>query len=223
MVTANLSLTAKKRGKNTKGDLGRMRKEGRVPGVVYGLDQDPEKVEVAATEMRAHLSQRNHVINLEIEGKSQQVMLKAVERDPIRKDLVHIDFLRVNNERPVVVSVPVVTHGVPTGVKVEGGVFSVMKKNVKLRAKITDIPDNFDIDVSDLAQGVIFYVKDLKFPKGTFVTPGKTALFGVTTGKAEELPAAPTPAAAAPAEGAPAAGKEGEKKEEAKDKGKEKK
>ena len=228
---ANLSLTAKKRERTTKGTLLRMRKEGRVPAIVYGLDAEPEMVEVSATELRPHLSYRNHVIDLNVEGKSQQVMLKMVERDPIRKDLVLIDFLRVNNERPVIVAVPVTTHGVPIGVKVDGGVFSVMKKFVKLRAKITDIPDNFDIDVSDLAHGTIFYVKDLKFPKGSFVTPGKTALFGVTTSKAEDLPAAPV-AAAATAEGAaapagapsaPGVAPKEDKKEEGKDKGKEKK
>jgi hypothetical protein len=107
----------------------------------------------------------------------------------------------------------------------------VMKKFVKLRSKVADIPEVFDIDVSDISQGTIFYVKDLKFPKGSFVTPGKTALFGVTSGKAEDAAAAAVAAAtaataaaasaaSAPAEGA-APAKEGEKKEEAK--GKEKK
>jgi large subunit ribosomal protein L25 len=228
---ANLTLAAKKRGRNTKGELSRMRKEGRVPAIIYGLDKDPETIEVGAVDMRPHLSQKNHVIDLKVDGQSQQVMLKMVERDPIRKDLVHIDFLRVNSERPVIVSVPVTTHGVPVGVKVEGGVFSVMKKFVKLRSKVADIPEVFDIDVSDISQGTIFYVKDLKFPKGSFVTPGKTALFGVTSGKAEDAAAAAVAAAtaataaaasaaSAPAEGA-APAKEGEKKEEAK--GKEKK
>jgi large subunit ribosomal protein L25 len=211
-----LSLTAKLRPRSTKSFLNQMRKQGRVPAVVYGLDKEPELIEVTAVDMRPHLSQRNHVIELSVAGAgSQKVMLKAIERDPIRKDLVHIDFLRVDNEHPVVVSVPVTTFGMPFGVKTEGGVFSVMKKSVKLRAKVQDIPDKFDLDVSDLRSGTIFYVKDLKFEKGTFVTPGKTALFGVTTGKAEveETPAA-APAAAAPAADA----KAGEKKDEKKDK-----
>jgi large subunit ribosomal protein L25 len=223
---ANLTLSAKKRGKNSKGELLRMRKEGRVPAIVYGLEKDPETIEVGAIDMRPHLSAKNHIIDLQVDGQTQQVMLKVVERDPIRRDLVHIDFLRINSERPVVVSVPVTTHGVPVGVKVEGGVFSVMKKFVRLRAKVADIPEVFDIDVSDISQGTIFYVKDLKFPQGTFVTPGKTALFGVTSGKAEDAAAASlaastaataaaASAASAPAEGA-APAKEGEKKEEAK-------
>ena len=204
MATALLSLTAKNRIHSTKAALKNMRKEGRVPAIIYGLEKDPQMVEVSAVDMRSHLAQRNHVIEISLEGaSSQKVMLKAVERDPIRRDLVHIDFLRVDNEHPVIVNVPVTTFGIPFGVKTEGGVFSTMKKFVKLRAKVQDIPDKFDMDVSEIRSGTIFYVRDLKFEKGTFVTPGKTALFGVTTGKAEVEEVKPVAAAAA----APAAGK----------------
>lgn len=208
MATALLALTAKKRERSTKAALKNMRKEGRVPAVVYGLDKDPQMVEVSTVDMRAHLTQRNHVIELSLDGAaSQKVMIKAIERDPISRNLMHIDFLRVDNEHPVIVNVPVTTFGIPFGVKTEGGVFSTMKKFVKLRAKVQDIPDKFDMDVSDLKSGIIFYVKDLKFEKGTFVTPGKTALYGVTTGKAEVEEVKPAAAAAAPAADAKKDGK----------------
>jgi large subunit ribosomal protein L25 len=224
MTTALLALTAKKRIHSSKAALKNMRKAGNVPGIIYGLNKDPEMVEVSAVDMRSHLSQRNHVIEISLEGaSSQKVMLKAVERDPIRRDLVHIDFLRVDNEHPVIVNVPVTTFGIPFGVKTEGGVFSTMKKFVKLRAKVQDIPDKFDMDVSDLKSGTIFYVRDLKFEKGSFVTPGKTALFGVTTGKAEAVEEVKPAAAAAPAAAgkgdAKADAKAGDKKDDkAKDK-----
>ncbi len=225
---SNLTLVAKNRPKTTKGQLLQMRREGRIPGIVYGLEKEPQLVEVSAIDMRAHVGQKNHVIDMNIDGTVQQVMLKVVDRDPIRKDLVHIDFLRVNNERPVIVNVPVTTYGIPFGVKTEGGVFSVMKKFVKLRAKVQDIPEKFHMDISDLKSGTIIYVRDMKFDKGTFVTPPKTALYGVTTGKAEEEEVVEKPAAAAaaaPAVGkdgkpvpAAAAGKEGEKEKGGKDK-----
>ena len=209
---ANLALAAIKRDKSSKGQLGRLRKEGMVPAVVYGLERDPEMITIKAVDLRPHLAQRNHVIDLQVGGAAQQVMLKVVDRDPIRKELVHIDFIRVNDTRPVVVNVPVTTHGMPYGVKTEGGVFSVMKKFVKLRAKVADIPEKFDLDVSELRSGTIFYVRDLKFEKGNFVTPPKTALFGVTTGRAEEETPAAAPAAAAAAPAAAAAEKKDEKK-----------
>jgi hypothetical protein len=66
-----------------------------------------------------------------------------------------------------------------TGVKNQGGVFKVAKKFVRLRAKLADIPENFTIDISDMDAGKTFYVADLKFDKGTFITPPRTALFGI--------------------------------------------
>jgi large subunit ribosomal protein L25 len=200
---SNLTLVAKSRPKTGKGSLLRMRKEGRIPAIVYGLEKEPQLVEINAIDMRGFVGKKNNVIDMNIDGAVQQVMLKVIETDPIRRDLfIHIDFLRVNNERPVIVNVPVSTFGIPFGVKTQGGVFSVMKKFVKLRAKIQDIPEKFDMDITDLQSGTIFYVKDLKFEKGTFVTPGKTALYGVTTGgKVEEEVVAEKPAAAAPAAG----------------------
>jgi large subunit ribosomal protein L25 len=195
---SNLSLNAKKRAPSAKNALKSMRKQGRVPAIIYGLNKDPEMIEVSAVDMRPHLAQRNHVIELALEGgASQKVMIKSIERDPIRRDLV-------------------TTFGIPFGVKTQGGVFSVMKKFVKVRAKVQDIPDKFNMDVSEVTSGTIVYVKDLKFDKGTFVTPGKTALYGVTTGKAEAVEEA-KPAAAAPAAGdAKAEAKPAEKKEEKK-------
>jgi large subunit ribosomal protein L25 len=213
MAKALLNLAAKKRVHTTKAALKNMRQEGRVPAVVYGLDKEPLMVEVSAVDMRPHLSQRNHVIELSLDGGiTEKVMIKAIEKDPIKSFLMHIDFLRVDNEHPVVVNVPVTTFGIPFGVKTQGGVFSTMKKFVKLRAKVQDIPDKFDMDVSEIQSGTIVYVRDLKFDKGTFVTPGKTALYGVTTGKAEVEEVKPAAAAAA----APAAAGKGDAKAEAK-------
>jgi large subunit ribosomal protein L25 len=121
--------------------------------------------------------------------------------------VTHVDFLRVNDTHPVVVTVPVNTFGIPVGVKQQGGVFSVMKKVVRLKTRIGNIPEQFNIDVSELGAGKIFYVRDLKMADVSFLTPPKTALFGVTSGRKEEEPAA---AAAKPA-AAPAAAKAGEK------------
>src|SRR5690606_16097117 len=97
----------------------------------------------------------------------------------------------------------VTTEGIPVGVKTQGGIFSVAKKFVKLRAKVQDIPDSFHIDVSEMPSGKTFYVQDLQFDKGVFVTPPRTALFGVSEGRKQAEAA--TPAAAAAPAAAPAA------------------
>lgn len=202
-----LTLTAQKRELGTKGKLAAMRREGRVPGIVYGPKSESTLVEVLATDLRTLLPKRNHVIDLSLNGSVQSVMVKMVERDPIRRDVLHIDFLRVDDVHPVIVSVPVISQGIAVGVRTGGGVFSIAKKSVKLKAKVQDIPESFIIDVTDFESGKTFYVRDLPFKKGVFVTPGRTALFGVGSGrKEEELPTAGAPAAAAAAAPAAAAG-----------------
>lgn len=196
-MSSTLSITARKRPLGTKGTLAALRREGKVPAVVYGLKGEPETIELTGTELRPVLAHRNAVIDLTIDGATQKVMLKQLDRDPIRGDYIHADFVRVDDVHPVTVSVPVIPEGIPVGVKTGGGVFSVAKKFVRLRAKVQDIPEAFTIDVSDLQSGQTFYVRDLKFDKGVFVTPPRTALFSVSAGRKSEEAA--TPAAAAPA------------------------
>ena len=192
---SNITITALKRELGSQGKINSMRKSGKVPGVVYGLKGEPESIEITGTDLRPILGHRNTVITLDIAGKTQQVLLKQLDRDPIRGDFLHVDFLRVDNVTPVTVIVPVATEGVPVGVKTSGGIFSMAKKFVRLRTKIQDIPDSFTLDISNMEAGKTFYVKDLQFDKGTFVTPPRTALFGVSEGRKQEEASAATPAA----------------------------
>jgi large subunit ribosomal protein L25 len=209
----HLTLTAKKRERGTKGKLAAMRREGRVPCVIYGPKTKPGMAEVKAADLRLILPKRNHVIEMNLDGEIQAVMVKQVERDPVRKDIMHVDFLRVDEIHAVTVSVPVIPQGIPIGVKLQGGVFNVAKKSVKLKAKVQDIPENFTVDVSGFESGKTFYVRDLKFEKGTFITPPRTALFGVGIARKEEE-AAPVAekAAAAPAATTTEAAAEGKEK-----------
>ncbi len=192
---SNISITARKRDLGTQGKINSMRKAGNVPGVVYGLKGEPESIEITGTDLRPVLGHRNTVIELTIDGKVQQVLLKQLDRDPIRGDFLHVDFLRVDNVTPVTVIVPVTTEGVPVGVKTSGGIFSMAKKFVRLRTQIQHIPDSFTLDIANMEAGKTFYVKDLQFDKGTFVTPPRTALFGVSEGRKQEDTSAATPAA----------------------------
>jgi len=190
-----ISITARKRSLSTKGALSALRREGKVPGVVYGLKGEPETVEITATDLRPVLARRNSVIEVTIDGAVQKTMMKQLDRDPIRGDFLHVDFLRVDEVQPVTAIVSVTTEGIPVGVKTQGGVFSVAKKFVKIRARVQDIPEVFNIDVSDLAAGTTIYVKDLQFDKGSFVTPPRTALFGVSEGRRQQQEEAAAPAA----------------------------
>jgi large subunit ribosomal protein L25 len=184
----HLSLTAIKREKKTKGHLNSLRKSGQVPAVVYGLDTDSENISIEAGELRKILvnQNQNQIINLQIEGNKQQVLIKSICRHTIfQNEIVHLDFIRVDKSRPVTVNIPIKHVGVASGVKNEGGLFSVMKRFVKVKCHPQKIPAEFTQDVTDLAAGSIVYAGDLQFPQGTILTPPKTALYGVTSARAE--------------------------------------
>jgi len=108
------------------------------PGIIYGLNKDPEMVEVSSVDMRAHLSQRTTSSNCLDGAASQKVMLKAVERDPIRRDLVHIDFLRVDTSIPSSSTFRSPPSASPSASKPRRRVLHY-EKFVKLRAKVQDI------------------------------------------------------------------------------------
>lgn len=223
-MTPFMQLAAAPRKTSTKGALAQLRRSGKIPAIVYGLKETPEPVQVDHKEFSKCLQAgvTNKVIDLMLDGKAQPVMLKLVTRHPIAKQNIwHIDFLRVSDDARVIAKVLVQTTGVPVGVKTEGGQFSVLKRWVKVRCKVQDIPAVFTQDISNMHNGEVVYAKDLVFPQGQILTPAKTALYAVTVSKAEEevKPAAAAATAAAPAEGkdgkpaaAPAEGKKAEAK-----------
>ncbi len=190
MTTAKI--TAKNRTKSTNHALNKLRRDGNIPAVVYGLKIDPVNIELGSIEMKKFINNKNlnQIIELDIEGKIEKVLLKEYVVHAVRDTVImHIDFLRVNDTHPVTVKVPVTYHGVPFGVKSEGGQFQSMKKFVTLKCKVGDIPEAFDNDVSDLKATQVVYVRDLVFEKGRFITPAKTALFGISKGRNKDAEA----------------------------------
>ncbi len=190
-------IKAKIRKKTTKGDLNTLRKSGWVPGVLYGLNKDSATIQLPEKAFQASLKKDkivNKIIELDIDGTSEQVILKEIVRHPIKTNITHIDFLRVNEENHVIVKVPIVCTGVPIGVKNQGGQFSIMKKFVKVKCRAQDIPEAFERDVTGLSMDTVIYARDIEFSKGQIITPDKTALYGVTAGKREQEAATDTAA-----------------------------
>jgi len=198
-----LTLKAKIRKATTKGYLKKMRNAKRVPGIIYGLTQENTLFEVEQNKLEKCIGgkNKNKVIEIDIDGKKEKTIVYHITRHPVKQyDIIHIDLLRVNESHPVIVKVPIEHKGVSFGVKNEAGYFQVMKKFVKLKCKIADIPEIFTMDISDLHTGDVVYAKDLKVANASILTPPKTALFGVTGKSGVQEIEEPTPAT--PEEGA---------------------
>jgi large subunit ribosomal protein L25 len=190
----------------------RMRRQGLVPGNVYGLDRPPFKVAVNPRRIDDVLrlgSGVNTVFQLTLVGeqRTREAMIKELQRDPVSDRPLHVDFIRVDPTKKVTVSVPVRLIGVPEGVKNEGGIVDFVQREVKLECLPTDIPEHLDVDVSALHMNQYVSVSDLRVDEGVKLVEDPTQILAVVTApRAEE---APTEEAAVAAEGAEAAAPEG--------------
>jgi large subunit ribosomal protein L25 len=184
----------------------RLRAEGKVPGVVYGLGGDPITLTVDWRELRAALVTEqglNAVIHLDIAGETTPTLVKDIQRHKVRRDVLHVDFIRVDLSKTVDVEVTIHLEGEAEAVAREGGVVDQVLTSLLITSKPDDIPAGLSIDISGLEIGSALRVSDIVLPAGvtTSVDPEDavvTASHGVSD---EELAAAEAEVAGEPAEG----------------------
>lgn len=147
----------------------RIRAQGKVPGVVYGLDAEPVPVTVEWRPFRETLvtdAGLNVLIDLEVDGDVSLVMVKELQRHPIRGDVLHVDFLRVSRDAAITVDVPIVLDGEAEEVAREGGTVDHVLFSLTVSAKPADIPNEILVDISGLTMGDTIRVADLALPSG---------------------------------------------------------
>jgi large subunit ribosomal protein L25 len=206
------TLEAVKRDGRGKNEARRLRVSGRVPAVVYGArkeGQAPEGVPVAVDPKEVlrilHSdSGANTLITLKLDGGESRVMVKEYQLDPVSHSLLHADFYQLAMDKAIVVTVPIVLHGEPKGVKLQGGVLDFVTRDVQVQSLPTDIPEHIDVDVSELMLHQSIRLRDLpENPKWKMISEPETMLVHVVMPKVEEVAApAADVAAAAPVAGA---------------------
>ena len=165
MSTHTYDLTAEKRELNGTRASRRLRRDGKLPAVVYGHGQANTSVTLPLKQTVEHLRHGAHLFNLTIDGASESVLLKDVQYDHLGQDILHLDLFRVNLDEEITSEVPVILVGEPKGV-VQGGVLTQMRDMIELTAKVRDLPDDIRVNVSDLAIGDAIHIGDVKLPDG---------------------------------------------------------
>lgn len=161
-------LTAEPRTEFGSGPAGRIRRTGRVPATVYGLEADPESVSVGALELERILhgeSGANTLITLHLGDGDLLALARQIQRHPTRGDLVHVDFVRVRRDVAVSADVPLVLEGDAPGIR-DGGMLEQLLFNVTVEAMPGNIPTSIEVDVTTLALGDQLHVVDLPVPAG---------------------------------------------------------
>jgi large subunit ribosomal protein L25 len=208
MATATPSnvLEAQARTPGNKNAARRVRRDGKVPAVIYGAGKDAVSVAVDPRQVKLILHSKtghNTIFDLALDGEKTKAMIVDWQYEPIKGSLLHIDLKRIAMDKKLVVAVPVVLKGEAAGVKTEGGILEQMLREVELECLPGDIPASIEADVSELVFGKVLRVSDLpQSDKYTYVTDENQPVAHVTTVKEEVVatPEAVAAEAATPAE-----------------------
>jgi large subunit ribosomal protein L25 len=204
----------------------RLRLAGLLPGVIYGHKEAIVPVSLPKKEVVGFLNKGAHLFDLNLDGKSEKVLIKEVQYDHLGIEVIHVDFARVSLDEKVKVTVPVELKGTPAG-EADGGVLQQIIMTLNIECLVTEIPDAIRHNVGEMKLNDVVHIKDLKLPPGVKVLQDED-LIVVTVKEILEVVETPPPAEGAaaepeligrkPAEGeeeagaAPAAGAEKEKK-----------
>jgi large subunit ribosomal protein L25 len=199
-------LEAQTRKPGTKNEARRVRRDGKIPAVVYGAGKDSLPITVdprVVTRILNSETGHNTIFDLALNGENTKAMIVDWQYEPIKGRLLHIDLKRIALDKVLRVSVPIFLKGEAAGVKQEGGILEQMLREVEIECLPADIPSHIDVDVSHLTFGKVLRVSDLPHSeKLKFLTDANQPVAHVTSVK-EEVVVTPE-AAAADATAAPA-------------------
>ncbi len=182
------TLEAYKRTELKTGAANRLRRDGWIPGIVYGSHK-PKTVSVKQNEFekRFHSISENTIITLKIGKEKHDVLVKDYQEDTIRGFITHIDFYEIEKGRTLRTNIPVHVEGTPAGVK-EGGLLEERLHEIEVECIPADIPEYFEINVENMNIGDTIHVEELEIPEGVKVLSLPEQVVVTVTTQKEELP-----------------------------------
>ncbi len=170
----------------------KLRKEGRIPAIIYGEHKESIPISLLKSDVKTILKSEtggNTVLRIQRDNIQVDAMLKDIQYDYLSDNIIHVDLIRVDLNKSVNVSVPVVTKGEPVGVKVGGGIFDFITRKIKIRCPVSKIPKEFTIDVADLHPGHSIKIEDMEVEDGIkILSDPHTVICAVTAkGAVEEV------------------------------------
>ncbi|MGO4495146.1 50S ribosomal protein L25 [Paenibacillus sp. 2RAB27] len=163
-----VSLQAEVREEATKSEIKQMRSKGKIPAVVYGKKMATTVLSIDLKELQVVLRQNPHaIIDLTISGstRSQPVMINEIQRNPLNRELSHIDFHQINMDEPIKTVVALEFIGDAVGVH-DGGIFQIQMHNIEIRCMPSQVPTSIQVEVSSLGLGDNLHVSQIVVPSG---------------------------------------------------------
>ena len=169
---ANTNLAAEQRSETGKGVARKLRAAGRIPAVVYGHNRAAESITVDARELDrllGRISAASTVVELGLGAGTARTLIREIQRHPVKRHILHVDFQELVAGEKVTVSVPLVFVGTAVGVREQGGIFEEVMREISITVDPASIPNHVDVDISKLTIGHPIHVRDLQLPAGVTV------------------------------------------------------
>ncbi|HHH76520.1 MAG TPA: 50S ribosomal protein L25 [Phycisphaerae bacterium] len=182
-------LMAKDRTKSGSRAARVLRKEGLIPGIIYGHGQESEKITLSEHEMEVLLLHGAKVIEVDLGGKIQNVLVKDVQWDVYGKVVIHVDLTRVNLDELVTMTIQVNLRGTPEGAK-DGGVLRQLVNEVNVECKVRAIPDDLRVSISEMNVNDRILLGDIEMPEGVVLKDDPEDILCILEIMAEEAEAA---------------------------------
>lgn len=149
----------------------RLRRAGRVPAILYGGGETPTPVALDHNALSKHMSREafyTSIITVKLDGKDQRVVVKDVQRHPVKPLIMHLDLQRVLEDQEITLTVPIhfLGEAAAKGVKEQGGVVEHLMTDVEVRCLPRNLPEYLEIDVSPMELNQILHLSDIKLPEG---------------------------------------------------------
>ena len=174
-MAANFELNAEKRDAKGTGASRRLRRAGRVPGIIYGVGKNPEMVSFDHDNVYHLLAQEafhTSILDLKSGGNSEQVILRDVQYHPYKQLVMHMDLQRVSATEKIHMSVPLhfIGEDIAPGVKLQGGIVSHLMTEVDVTCLASNLPEYLEADISELDLHASLHLSDIKLPEGVEMT-----------------------------------------------------
>ena len=189
MATAQLSAT--RRTDTGKGVARSLRRDGRIPAVIYGHHRQPETLSIestAFTRLLVGISAGSTILDVTVDGQAPvKALIREIQRSPLRaSEVLHVDLYEVSANEKVSLEVPVHLVGTSDGVRNFGGILDQVLHKIQIRVFPADIPASIDVDVTNLGIGKSIFVRDLKLPAGEILNDPSLPVCSCVAPRTEE-------------------------------------
>ena len=157
-----IELSAKKRAELGKSSTKQLRKNEEVPCVLYGGKEVTHFAAPANSFRKLIFTPNVYIVSLDIDGKKSNAIIQDIQYHPVSDEILHVDFLQVSDDKPIVIEIPVKLNGFAEGVKA-GGKLTLERRKLKVKGLAKNLPDTLDINIDNLGLGKTIQISDLNF------------------------------------------------------------